>query len=100
MTKLVRIRHLDVEVGGTKILNDVNLEIGQGEVQALLGPNASGKSTLASVILGLPNYKIKKGMIFFRDKDVSKLAIEKRSKLGIAMVWQSPPAIKGVTLSY
>jgi len=99
MTKLIKIENLNVDVDGTKILNEVNLEIGQREVQALLGPNASGKSTLACTILGLPNYKIKKGKIFFEEKEINKLAIEKRSRLGISMVWQSPPSIKGVTLS-
>jgi Fe-S cluster assembly ATP-binding protein len=99
MTKLIKIKNLYVETNGKKILNGVNLEINQGEVQALLGPNASGKSTLAYTILGLPNYKVKKGKIFWGKKEIGKLAIEERSKLGIALVWQSPPSIEGVTLS-
>jgi len=98
MTKLIKIESLFVETAGKKILNGVDLEINHNEIQALLGPNASGKSTLAYTILGLPNYKVKKGKFFWGKKEISKLAIEERCKLGISLVWQSPPVIKGVTL--
>lgn len=81
-----------------EILKGINLKINSGEVQALLGPNASGKSTLAEVILGNPKYKVTQGKIFFGGKEITKFPPEKRVKLGIALAWQSPPAIKGVKL--
>jgi Fe-S cluster assembly ATP-binding protein len=96
---LLKIDKLKVKGSGKEILKGVNLQIKRGEIQALLGPNASGKSTLAQVILGNPKYKITQGRIFFEDKEVTKLFPEKRAKLGIAMTWQSPPAIKGVKFS-
>ncbi len=96
---LLKVEKLKVKVDGKEILKDVNLQIKRGEVQALLGPNASGKSTLAQVILGNPKYKIVKGKIFFGGKEITKLSPEKRVKLGIGLTWQSPPAIKGVRLS-
>jgi Fe-S cluster assembly ATP-binding protein len=95
---MLRIEDLRVETKGKQILRGVNLEIKKGEIHALLGPNGSGKSTLASVIAGIPGYSIK-GKIFFEGKDITKLPPEKRVKLGIAMVFQQPPAIKGVKLS-
>jgi len=97
--KLLEIKKLSVEIEGKKILDSLDLEINQGEIHALLGPNASGKSTLAKVIMGLPEYKVKTGSILFSNKEVKGLPAEKRSKLGISLVFQNPPAIEGVKLS-
>jgi len=92
---LLKVNKLKVKGNGKEILKGLNLQIKRGEIQALLGPNASGKSTLAQVILGNPKYKITQGRIFFEGKEITKLF----PKLGIAMAWQSPPVIKGVKFS-
>jgi len=86
-----------VEVNGKIILKGIRLEIKEGEIHALIGPNACGKTTLAKVIMGIGNYRIK-GKILFNDIDLRKLAPEKRCKLGIALAFQNPPVIKGITL--
>ena len=99
MPILLEIKNLEVQAQGKKILKGINLQIRKGQVQALLGPNASGKSTLAQVIAGDKRYKISRGEIVFENKNISKLSPEKRVKLGIALTWQAPPAIKGVKLS-
>ena len=99
MPILLEIKNLEVQAEGKKILKGINLQIRKGQVQALLGPNASGKSTLAQVIAGDQRYKISRGEIVFENKNISKLSPEKRVKLGIALAWQSPPAIKGIKLS-
>jgi Fe-S cluster assembly ATP-binding protein len=96
---LLKIEKLKVKANGKEILKDINLQIRRGEVQALLGPNASGKSTLSQVILGNPKYKITSGEILFQNRKITKLFPEKRVKLGIVLAWQMPPAIKGVKLS-
>jgi len=96
---LLKITNLKVKSKEKEILQGMNLQIKRGEVQVLLGPNASGKSTLAKVILGNPKYKVIKGKIIFEGKDITNLASEKRVKLGLAMAWQAPPAIKGIKLS-
>jgi Fe-S cluster assembly ATP-binding protein len=99
---LLEIKNLEVEEdkGGKKeILKNVNLKIKQGEVHAFLGPNASGKTTLAQVIAGNPKFKITKGNIVFNNKDITKFSPEKRTQLGIVLSWQNPPKIKGVKLS-
>jgi Fe-S cluster assembly ATP-binding protein len=96
---LLKIKNLKVKGDGKEILKGINLQIKKGEIQVLLGPNASGKSTLAKVILGNPKYKVTKGKIIFEGKNITNLAPEKRVKLGLAMAWQAPPAIKGIKLS-
>jgi len=96
---LLKIENLQVTGDRKDILKGINLKMEPGQIQVLLGPNASGKSTLAQAILGNPKYKIIKGKIYFLGKEITKLLPEKRAKLGIALAWQSPPAIKGIKLS-
>ena len=96
---LLKIEKLKVQANKKEILKGVNLQIKEGEVLALLGPNGSGKSVMAQTILGNPKYKVTSGKIFFEGKNITKFPPEKRVKLGMALVWQAPPAIKGVKLS-
>lgn len=96
---MLKIENLSVKVHGKDILRRVSLEIKNAEVHALLGPNASGKSTLAYAIMGFPDYKITEGKISFKGKDLTSLPIEERVKSGIALAFQHPPTIKGVKLS-
>lgn len=96
---LLKIKNLKVRGNKKEILKGINLKINPGEVQTLLGPNASGKSTLAQIISGNPKYEVIKGKIFFEGREITELPAEKRVKLGIALTWQNPPAIKGVKLS-
>lgn len=96
---LLRVMDLKVDVDGKAIVNGVNLEIGSGETHALLGPNASGKSTLAHALMGIPSYEIVRGSISLDGEDITNLPAEERSKLGVAIAFQHPPAVKGVKLS-
>ena len=96
---MLKIESLSVKVREKNILEKVNLKIENGEIHALLGPNASGKSTLAYAIMGFPEYKVVSGKILFEGKDITNLPIEERAKLGITLAFQNPPSIKGVTLS-
>ncbi len=95
----LEIKNLKVKGNGKQILKGVNFQMEKGDVQVLLGPNASGKSTLCHTILGNPKYKVVAGKIFFQGKEITDLAPEKRVKLGIALSFQSPPVIKGVKTS-
>lgn len=96
---LLEIKKLKVKTNDKEILKGIDLKLNQGEIIALLGPNASGKTSLCHVILGNPKYKVTEGRIFFQGKEINKLPPEKRVKLGIALAWQAPPSIKGVKLS-
>ena len=95
---ILEIQDLTVQVEGKKILNDINLEIPDGEVHVLFGPNGSGKSSLLMTVLGIPSYKVVSGSILFKGKNVTHMPINERVKLGISVAFQNPPAIRGVKL--
>ncbi len=93
---MLRIEDLVVEVAGKEILHGVSLFVREGEVVALMGPNGSGKSTLIMTIMGFSEYKVKRGKIWFKGKDITNLPVYERVKLGIGLAFQRPPVIKGV----
>ena len=95
---LLEITDLAVEVNEKEILSDIDLYIEKGETHVLLGPNGTGKSTLFMSILGFPKYKITRGEILFKGKDITHLSTTERVKMGIGVSFQNPPAIRGVRL--
>ncbi len=95
---MLRIENISVKGGDSLILKDVYLEIGENEKLVLFGPNGSGKSTLIKVIVGISNYEIVKGKIFFNDIDLTGLPISKRAKMGIGVMFQNPPKIYGIKI--
>jgi len=92
---MLRVKDLDVYINNKRIVKGVNLEIKKGELHVLIGPNASGKSSLCYAIMGLPGYKTK-GKIILNRENLSKKSIVERAKKGIALAFQHPPSIKGV----
>ena len=95
---LLEIENLAVEVGGKRVLKDINLSIAEGETHVLLGPNGAGKSTLFLTILGFPQYNVVNGTIKFKGQDITDLTIAERVQLGIGVSFQSPPSIRGVSV--
>lgn len=93
----LEVKDLHVSIGKKEILKGVNLQIKKGEVHAIFGPNGSGKTTLLNAIMGFAGYTVK-GKILFDGKDISRLPINERAKLGIGISFQRPPAIRGVKL--
>lgn len=95
---MLEIVDLHVEVGSKEILKGISLTIPDGETHILFGPNGSGKTTLMMSIMGLPKYKILSGKIIFNGIDITYMPTHERAKLGIGMMFQKPPAIRGVEL--
>jgi Fe-S cluster assembly ATP-binding protein len=98
MSELV-IRNLHVSIADLEILKGVNLTVKQGEVHALMGPNGTGKTTLAYTLLGHPSYKVTQGEAFFKGKNILELSPDERSHLGLFLAFQYPVAIPGVTIA-
>ena len=99
MSSVLEIRNLHVSVEDKPILKGVNLTVRQGEVHALIGPNGTGKSTLAYTLMGHPGYTVTAGQVIFKGVDVLDLEPDERSRLGIFLAFQYPVAIPGVSVA-
>ena len=82
-----------------EILKGINLELNTGEMHAIMGPNGTGKSTLASVIMGDPRYIVTSGSITLDGEDVLSMSVDERSRKGIFLAMQYPNEIQGITNS-
>ena len=96
---LLSIKNLSVSIENEKILDNLSLEINEGEVHAIMGPNGSGKSTLSNVLAGSEEYNINSGEIKFKDKNIFDLNIEERAQEGLFLAFQYPVAIPGVSIT-
>lgn len=94
---MLKIENLHATVGGREVLKGINLEIGAGEVHAIMGPNGSGKSTLSYVLSGRSGYDITEGRILFMGEDIAEMEPEERAALGLFLAFQYPVEIPGVT---
>jgi Fe-S cluster assembly ATP-binding protein len=98
MSELV-IRNLHAGINGQEILKGVDLTINKDEVHALMGPNGTGKSTLAYILMGHPAYEVTAGEVLFKGQNLLELEPDERSRLGIFLAFQYPVAIPGVTVA-
>ncbi|GGG24302.1 ABC transporter ATP-binding protein [Lysinibacillus alkalisoli] len=96
MSTLV-ITDLHVAIDGKEILKGVNLTINTNEIHAIMGPNGTGKSTLASAIMGHPKYEVTSGSIELDGEDVLEMEVDERAKAGLFLAMQYPSEIAGVT---
>ncbi|WP_017185172.1 Fe-S cluster assembly ATPase SufC [Alkalibacillus haloalkaliphilus] len=95
----LEIKDLHVEIEGEEILKGVNLTINGGEFHAVMGPNGTGKSTLASAIMGHPKYEVTKGQVLLDGEDVLEMEVDERAQAGLFLAMQYPSEISGVTNS-
>jgi Fe-S cluster assembly ATP-binding protein len=93
------IKNLHVSIDEKEILTGVDLIVKQGEIHAIMGPNGTGKSTLAYTLMGHPAYTATSGEIWFKGKNLLELATDERSRLGLFLAFQYPVAIPGVTVA-
>ncbi|MEW6029557.1 MAG: Fe-S cluster assembly ATPase SufC [Chloroflexota bacterium] len=98
MSELV-IRNLHVGIEGKEILQGLDLTVRQGEIHAIMGPNGTGKSTLAYTLMGHPGYTVTAGEVIFKGQNILDLEPDERSRLGLFLAFQYPVAIPGVTVA-
>jgi len=96
---VLEIKELRVSIDDKEILKGVSLAIKQGEVHAIMGPNGTGKSTLAYTLMGHPSYKVTSGEVRFKGQSLLDLEPDERSRLGLFLAFQYPVSIPGVTVA-
>ena len=100
-TPVLKIKNLQAKVAEDElgILTGLDLEIKPGEIHAIMGPNASGKSTLAKVLAGHPGYEATAGSVVFQGEDLLELEADERSQAGLFLAFQYPVEIPGVSIA-
>ncbi len=96
---MLKVDNLHVEIEGGEILKGLGLEVGKGEIHAIMGPNGSGKSTLSNVLMGHPRYDVTDGTIEFMGEDVMELEADERARLGMFLAFQYPSEVPGVSVA-
>ena len=95
----LKISGLHASVGDKEILKGIDLEVGRGEIHAVMGPNGAGKSTLSAVLTGKPGYEVTAGSVEFMGKDLLSMKPEERAWSGIFLSFQYPIEIPGVSIT-
>lgn len=96
---LLQIKNLHASIHGKEILKGVNLEVNAGEVHAIMGPNGTGKSTLASVIAGRDIFEVTEGEVVYKGMNLLDMPVEQRAREGIFLGFQYPVEIPGVSMA-
>lgn len=97
MSTQFEIRGLKATIEDKEILKGIDLKIGGGEVHAIMGPNGTGKSTLASALMGHPKYEVTEGEVELNGEDVLEMGVDERARAGLFLAMQYPSEITGVT---
>lgn len=96
---MLTIKNLTVSIEGKQIIKGFNLEIKDGEIHAIMGPNGTGKTTLAQVIAGKEDFEIEEGEIYFDGKNLMEMDVEERAREGLFLGFQYPVEIPGVSMT-
>ncbi|GGP14106.1 Fe-S cluster assembly ATPase SufC [Oceanobacillus neutriphilus] len=96
---VLEVKNLHVSIEDKEILKGVDLTVKGGEFHAIMGPNGTGKSTLASAIMGHPKYEVTEGTITLDGEDVLEMEVDERARAGLFLAMQYPSEISGVTTS-
>jgi Fe-S cluster assembly ATP-binding protein len=95
---ILEIHDLTLTLGGCDILHDLDLDLWEGHIHALVGPNGAGKSTLAAVIMGLEGFRGHTGDVLLRGESIRELSVDERARRGITLAWQEPARYEGLPL--
>lgn len=95
---ILETRDLSLEIEGNTILNEVNMDITENKIQAVVGPNGAGKSSLAFSIMDLEGYRDVEGDIIYEGESIVELGVSECADRGIALAWQEPARYEGLTV--
>ena len=95
----LEIKGLNVSINDTRILKDLTLSITNGEIHAIMGPNGTGKSTLAKALAGHEDYEITSGQILLDGEEIVGMEADEISRTGLFMAFQYPSEIPGVSIA-
>lgn len=98
--RMLKIKDLHVSVDDQEILKGLSLEVGEGELHAVMGPNGSGKSTLGYTLAGREDYEVTSGSIEFEGEDMVEMEPNERAAAGVFLAFQYPVEIPGVNNAY
>ncbi|MCX7570051.1 Fe-S cluster assembly ATPase SufC [Tumebacillus sp. DT12] len=93
----LKIENLHVSAGGTRIVQGLDLQINGGEVHAIMGPNGTGKSTLAMALMGHPRYEVTAGSLTLDEQNLLEMRVDERARAGLFLAMQEPGEIAGVS---
>ncbi len=96
---MIKIKNLSAEIDGKKILKNLDLQIGDGEVHAIMGPNGAGKSTLSYVLAGRDGYEVTSGSAELDGENILEMDPEERAAAGLFLAFQYPVEIPGVQMT-
>jgi len=94
---MLEIKNLTVQIDNKRILNNLSLNVQDGEVHVVMGPNGTGKSTLSKVIMANKKYKVLEGTIVYNNEDITKCTTDEISRKGIFLLNQNPMEIEGIS---
>ena len=95
----LEIKDLHVSIGEKKIVKGLSLTVRSGEVHAIMGPNGTGKSTLAKAVAGHPSFTITSGDVLLDGKSILAMQPDERARAGLFLAFQYPSEIPGVSIA-
>jgi Fe-S cluster assembly ATP-binding protein len=95
----LEIQNLHINIGDKPIVKGLTLTVRKGEVHAIMGPNGTGKSTLAKAIAGHPDYEITSGAVLLDGRNILEMEPDERARAGLFLAFQYPCEIPGVSIA-
>lgn len=95
---LLDVQKVSLTLDDKLILSDLSLQMPEGDIHSLLGVNGVGKSTLASLLMGLSGLRPDEGRILFNGEEITEASITERAQAGLTLAWQSPASFEGLTV--
>ena len=95
---LLEVENVSLRLDRKPVLQDLNLAVAEGSIHSILGVNGVGKSTMASLLMGLGGLRPDSGKIRFRGEDITDAPITARAQLGLTLAWQAPASFEGLTV--